>query len=122
MRSDETALVAAAAELERGRRARAAGNEGMARTCARRAAGRALDVYALHRPGSSGGRSALGRLQALQHEPGVPEAVRRAAEHLTARVTADHTLPFADDPIADAAVIVRFVAELDTQADAEAQP
>lgn len=86
--------------------ARAAGNEGRARVCARRAAG----LAAQHRLEPSGlwkGRgSALDALRALAATDGLLPALREAAGRLTRRVTEDFTLPHAQDPLADAQVII----------------
>ena len=87
------------AELARAETARAEGNEGMARVCARRAAGLAV--------GGGPRLSAVDRLRALAADGTVPGEVRQAAERLTARLRPDHTLPFEADPLEDARLIVR---------------
>lgn len=101
-------------ELARGRAAQAAGNAGLARVCARRAAGRALKAWFQARHGGlSGGDAArrgdaLTQLKRLQAEPDAPEAVRAAAARLTTKVDFDHALPFPDDPLTDAGLIIAF--------------
>lgn len=88
------------AELALARAARAGGNEGKARVCARRAAGLAIkECYGW--PGD-----ALKRLKRLQVEPGVPAAVREAAQRLTTKVDQNHKVPFDNDPIEDALLII----------------
>lgn len=104
-------LDEAAQELQRAREARQKGNEGMARVCARRAAGKALGPYALRRSHHDWGPAAFDRLKRIQSEPGVPAAVRAAAQRLTARITQDHVLPHPEDPIEDASTIIRFASE-----------
>jgi HEPN domain-containing protein len=96
-------------ELNRARKARASGNEGQARVCARRAAGIAVRAWYRRRSEAEGPGDALKQLQRLQGDAAVPEAVREAARRLTARVDFDHRLPFEEDPIQDAQRIVEFV-------------
>jgi hypothetical protein len=97
-----------ALELARAEAARRAGNEGMARVCARRAAGMALRLR--HASGGEGNRDALVLLRDVAGEEGAPEGVRRAAERLIARVRADFTPAHPHDPIEDARTIIRHCA------------
>jgi hypothetical protein len=89
-------------EISRGEAARAAGNEGMARVCARRAAGMVVkerlrrDGQALRMP------SAYDHLRYLYSQPGISPEVLAAAEHLLARITPEHSLPVEADLIAEA--------------------
>lgn len=96
-------------ELARGREAQAAGNAGQARVCARRAAGLALKAWYQARDDVFWGGDALTQLLRLQAESAVPEAVRAAAARLTTKVDFDHALPFTDDPLTDAALIIAYV-------------
>ncbi|MGD8812892.1 MAG: hypothetical protein PVI78_00295 [Anaerolineales bacterium] len=96
-------------EMAFARRARADGNEGRARVCARRAAGWALSVYYERRTGTKASSSALSLLHWLQNEEALSEEIRKAAQRLTTRVTANFKLPFEDDPLADAQRIIDFV-------------
>ncbi len=89
-------------ELERAESARAAKNEGMARVCARRAAGLAVSAYFRQRGLSSLGPSAYDNLRRLAALPDVPEQVRQVAEHFLVRITPEHTLPVEADLIAEA--------------------
>ncbi len=102
------------AELERADAARAAGNEGRARVCARRAAGMAarefLSRYAIH-PASTGQRgtrssSAYEALQTLAAFPGLASHLKQAAVNLTMRVTDEFVLPVKVDLIAEARKLV----------------
>jgi hypothetical protein len=95
-------------EFGRAGGARAAGNEGMVRVCARRAAGAALEFWLERHPGSSRATDAVGRLRLVERAQGVPEDVRIAAARLTARVAGDFSSPFPTDPLEDARQIVRF--------------
>jgi hypothetical protein len=48
----------------------------------------------------------LGRLQT---DPATPASVRAAVVRLTTKVDLDHQLPFDDDPLKDAELILAFV-------------
>jgi len=88
-------------------RARQSGKEGRARVCARRAAGKALRLrYGAGRePGN-----AYTWLQWASGASELPEAVRRAAQHLAARVLPGGRPAYDDDPLADAELILRLYA------------
>lgn len=90
------------AELRQAEAAREAGNEGMARVCARRAAGHALSEYYTRRELPFYGPSAYDHLRSLEELPDVPEPVREVARHFTVRITPEHTLPVEADLIAEA--------------------
>jgi quercetin dioxygenase-like cupin family protein len=97
-----------AAEIKQAESARAAGNEGMARVCARRAAGVALAEYFTRRNLPFNGPSAYDHLRTLASLPDVPERVRAVADHFLVRITPEHTLPVEADLIAEA----RWLAEI----------
>ena len=99
----------ATAELRRARTAREMGTEGMARVCARRAAGAALTFWLQHRARPYWGSDALGRLKLLARDPAVPEKVRESAGRLTARVAPDFSPPSAVDPLEDAAHVIGWL-------------
>ncbi|MEB2332741.1 MAG: hypothetical protein OZ914_00290 [Anaerolineaceae bacterium] len=97
---DPTAEIAF--ELEQAEQARAQGNEGRARVCARRAAGVAIREYLLRqgvRPSSS---SAMDLLNLIKEDPRLPPKLRPIIEHLTLRVTVEFKLPIQVDLIAEA--------------------
>lgn len=81
---------------------RAAGNEGRARACARRAAGFGLASArgGVDRP------NAYDLLRRAVEEQELSESVRQAAARLSARVTQEHRLPHVEDPLADARLIL----------------
>jgi hypothetical protein len=106
------ALRKAQAELARAHEARSKGNEGMARVCARRAAGYALAAYVESQPDLKWGVSAVSRLAGLAQDETQPGEIRSAAERLTARLTPEHTLPFDEDPLADAQAVIGHVERL----------
>lgn len=89
-------------ELQQAEQARAGGNEGMARVCARRAAGVAIGEYLRLQGLPSPGPSAYDRLRYLQNLPAVPPGARRSAENLVIRINVDGVLPVEADLIAEA--------------------
>ena len=103
------ALHSVATELAAAAAARAAGNHGMVRVCARRAAGAALRWWIVRNGLRNWGSDAVTQLRRLHSEAGVSEDVRGAAARLTARVREDFTLPFDHDPIDDSRLIVTWI-------------
>lgn len=101
-------------ELAAGARAKDPGNEGRARVCARRAAGSAVGHWLERHPRPGWGVDARARLRALAGDEAFPESVRAAARRLTPRVTQAFALPFPEDPLDDAGVIVRSCLTEDT--------
>jgi hypothetical protein len=98
-------------ELALGRRAAEERNAGRTRVCARRAAGVALKAWyqALEGPGWSG--DAMKQLGRLLADETAPAPARAAAERLRTRVDHDHQLPFTNDPLEDAGVIIAWALE-----------
>jgi HEPN domain-containing protein len=86
-------------ELEQATAARENGNEGMARVCARRAAGLIIGEYLQRQQIPSPGPSAYDRLRMLLDLADVPEQARQISEHLLKRVNEDFNLPFEADLI-----------------------
>ncbi len=89
-------------EFDRAAQARARGNEGQARVCARRAAGIAIRQYLTRqgiRPPSS---SAYDLLNLIKDDPHLSSDLKQIAEHLTLRVTEEFKLPVDADLIAEA--------------------
>lgn len=98
----ETAEIRA--ELQAAHDARGQGNEGMARVCARRAAGWAIQRrYHEHLAETA---NAYLLLQWLEQQEAVEEPLRAAAGRLTTRITEDHDLPHSEDPLRDAHLLV----------------
>jgi hypothetical protein len=87
--------------------ARAAGNEGMARVCARRAAGALVGEYLRRQDINLPTPSAHDRLRFLSDLPDISPRARQAAGHLLARVTPEFTLPVEADLIAEAQTLRR---------------
>jgi hypothetical protein len=90
------------AEIQQAETARAAGNEGMARVCARRAAGAAAGEYLQRRGIDLRTPSAYDRLRFLSELSGVSPRAAQAAARLLTRVTPEYTLPVEADLIAEA--------------------
>ncbi len=89
-------------EFERAEQARAKGNEGQARVCARRAAGIAIREYLTRkgiRPPSS---SAVDLLNLLKDDPALSPDLKLIVDHLTLRVTEEFKLPVNADLVAEA--------------------
>ena len=89
-------------EFERAADARARGNEGQARVCARRAAGIAVREYYTRRGQSFRTPSAYDLLQLLAGEPDLNPDIKQAAAYLTLRVTEEFKLPVEVDLIEEA--------------------
>ena len=90
------------AEFEKAERARARGNEGQARVCARRAAGIAIREYLSRaglRPPST---SAYDLLNLIKEEPLLSPELKLVADHLTLRVTEEFKLPVNVDLVEEA--------------------
>ncbi len=81
---------------------RAAGNEGRARVCARRAAGFGLALAW----GGSDRANAYELLRQAADDPSLTESIRQASARLGVRVTQAHQLPHLEDPLADARLIL----------------
>ncbi|HET9589745.1 MAG TPA: hypothetical protein VFO91_13245 [Anaerolineales bacterium] len=90
------------AEFERARQARARGNEGQARVCARRAAGIAAREYFTRRGEKIRTPSAYDLLSRLAQDPSLSSELRQAAAYLTLRVNEEFKLPVSVDLIAEA--------------------
>ena len=90
------------AEFEKALQARARGNEGQARVCARRAAGIAIRDYLSRRGIRPPTRSAMDLLNLIKDEPLLSPRLILIAGHLTLRVTEEFKLPIDADLIAEA--------------------
>lgn len=90
-------------ELGRAVQARERGNEGMARVCARRAAGIVVGEY-LNRRGYRGlNNSAYDRLSVFSSLPDVDEEYQQVCRHFIVKVNQEHNLPADSDLIEEAA-------------------
>jgi HEPN domain-containing protein len=89
-------------EFEHAEAARARGNEGQTRVCARRAAGIAIREYYARRGQSVRTPSAYDLLQLLTDEPQLSKELKQAAAYLTLRVTEEFKLPVEVDLLNEA--------------------
>ncbi|HEX9091656.1 MAG TPA: hypothetical protein VF831_09215 [Anaerolineales bacterium] len=89
-------------EIEHAISARSKGNEGMARVCARRAAGIVIGEYLLRRGYTQPNSSAYDRLTLFNSLPEVNEDMKVITSHFLLRVSHDHTLPGQIDLISEA--------------------
>jgi hypothetical protein len=89
-------------EFKRAEEARARGNEGQARVCARRAAGIAIREYLTRRGVRPQSTSAYDLLNLIKEETHLPADLKLIADHLTLRVTEEFKLPVDADLVAEA--------------------
>lgn len=107
------------AELSHARQARAAGNEGMARVCARRAVGWVLGEY-FHRRGLDfPDPSAYERVKFFQQLPDVRPEWVQVAGHFNLRINTEHQLPVEADLIAEAQWLKEQLLDADRAAAAD---
>lgn len=90
------------AEFEKAASARARGNEGQARVCARRAAGIAVREYLARKGTPPRTASAYDLLNLLKDDPALSPDLKVIADHLTLRVTEEFKLPVHADLVAEA--------------------
>lgn len=102
MQADNDWETSFRSEIEQAEAARQAGNEGMARVCARRAAGIAVGEFLRRRGLPDLGPSAYERLDYLTSMAGVEAELQEIAAHLLLRVTPEHRLPIDVDLIVEA--------------------
>ena len=97
------------AEFEKAEQARARGNEGQARVCARRAAGIVARIYLIRQGVRPRSPSAYDLLNLLKSDLRLAPDLRLIADHLTLRVNEEFRLPVDADLIAESR---RFCDEL----------
>jgi hypothetical protein len=95
------------AEFEMAEQARARGNEGQARVCARRAAGIAIREYLTRQGIRPPSVSAYDLLNFLKDDPHLSADLKRIADHLTLRVTEEFRLPINADLVAEARTLCK---------------
>lgn len=90
------------AEIEHAEEARRSGSEGMARVCARRAAGALVGAYFARSGIHLDSVSAYDRLRYLSEQPTISPEIVESVNLFLSRVTFEHTLPGDVDLIAEA--------------------
>jgi len=88
-------------EIERAISSRKAGNEGMARVCARRAAGIVIGEYLSRQGNTNLSNSTIERISIFVTLPGMDDNNRDIARHFLLKVNADRNLPNDVDLISD---------------------
>jgi len=91
-------------EFERAEHARARGNEGQARVCARRAAGIAIREYLTRQAIRPPSTSAYDLLNLIKEDVHLAPELKQIANHLTLRVTEDFKLPVDVNLVAEARI------------------
>ncbi|MDD2923347.1 MAG: hypothetical protein PHQ36_13770 [Anaerolineales bacterium] len=102
-------LPALQTEFDRAEQARAKGNEGQARVCARRAAGIAIREYFSRGGTRVPNASAYDLLNLLKEDSRLPAEMQRAVERLTLRVTEEFKLPVNADLVAEARMLCNWL-------------
>ncbi|MRS02908.1 hypothetical protein EG832_06750 [bacterium] len=98
-------------ELSRADQARLAGNEGMARVCARRAAGIAVRAYFQQQHMEFSDPSAFTLLTRLMQLDSTPPDIKSIADNLLTRVNPNYELPTPTDLTAQAKGLIGWVVE-----------
>jgi hypothetical protein len=88
-------------EIEHGLNARSEGNEGMARVCARRAAGIIIGEYLQRKGYSILSKSAYHRLSLFISQPYIDQKYKDIAAHCLLKVNQDHHLPMKLDLLSE---------------------
>jgi hypothetical protein len=99
------------AEIDHAEKARADGNEGRARVCARRAVGIVLGEYFRRNQITFESPSAYDRLRFVQKMPDIPSDLLVMFRHFLLRVSPDYTLPIESNLIDEAWQIRRILLE-----------
>ena len=89
-------------EIEHALQARSIGNEGMARVCARRAAGIIIGEYLIQHGHTNLTHSAYDRITIFSDFPDVNQNCKDVACHFLQKVDKDHKLPLDADLISEA--------------------
>jgi hypothetical protein len=90
------------AEIEHAIQARLIGNEGMARVCARRAAGIIIGEFLLRQGYTNLTHSDYDRIAIFNGLPDINQQCKDIASHFLLKVTTDHKLPKECDLVSDA--------------------
>ena len=85
-------------------------NEGKARVCARRAVALVTETWLAGLPDVLWRGDAMEHLRQIQRHASLPLPVRQAAERLSTTIPRRHAAPFTIDPLADARVIIKYLA------------
>jgi hypothetical protein len=89
-------------EIAHAQSARALGNDGMARVCARRAAGIVIGEYLRRQDHTPLGPSAYQRLKLVETLPGLDPEIKHIVSHFILSVDKHHQLPVQVDLVSEA--------------------
>lgn len=106
---DDNKRIQIEAELANGEAARKNGNEGMARVCARRAAGILIREYLAEKHVQIPNSSAHDLIIFLRDTPEISEDIQKILDHLIARVDSEHNLPESIDLIKETRWLVQHL-------------
>ena len=95
-------------EIKQAERALKEGNDGRARTCARRAAGIALKEYDSEQNHPDRKISSIDRLREISTNENLPDKIRKAAQRLITNVNNRLSENFTFHPIRDANIIIEY--------------
>ena len=96
-------------ELENAQLARQKGNEGMARVCARRAAGIAVRYYFIQTTKLDPKESPFEILRSFSELPNIPSEINKLTKNLTMQVSKSFELPDGIDLIDDANKLCNYL-------------
>jgi hypothetical protein len=113
----ETVLAQIETEFSAAREALTLLNDGRARVCARRAAGKAVAWFLIAFPHPAWGNDAMTQLRALSADGSFPDAVRTAALRLTTKIDPQFSYPSPVAAIDDAQAIVAHILKKAERAD-----
>ena len=106
---EESVRLRIEAELSRGEAARLDGNEGMARVCARRAAGILIREYLAKQQVQPPSNAVYDLLKFFRDMPGISIDIQQILDHLIARVDSEHNLPEGIDLIQETRWLVQVL-------------
>ncbi|MBS4027398.1 MAG: hypothetical protein KGZ58_02075 [Ignavibacteriales bacterium] len=109
MKTNEEVVSLIEKEFTTAKHAVSIGNEGMVRVCARRACGIAITYLLEYFPEKKWGNDAMNQLKSLQTDVSFSEESRDAAMRLTTKVNQQFSVPFSENPIDDAKIIIEEV-------------
>ena len=99
--TEEYILEKITQEIQNARKSQFAGNDGLARVCARRAAGWAIQEYLSQQGQAIDSPSALDHIKYLSSQSGFSDQISQALKHLTIKMEKDSLDEEAYYPIAD---------------------
>ena len=87
-------------------------NDGLARVCARRAVGLAVQAWIERSGVRTWPADVMNQLRKIQQQEAFPLEMREAAQRLLTKITQRDQAPLSTDPIADARLILKHLDQL----------